>query len=46
MNGVIVPGSLLKRIGDWRRREPDLPNVSEAIRRLLELALDQGKKRH
>jgi hypothetical protein len=28
-----------------RRTQPDLPNVSEAIRRLVEAGLEAGKKR-
>jgi len=35
----------LKRIDDWRRRQPDLPTRPEALRRLVELALAQAKKR-
>lgn len=34
----------LKRVDDWRRHQKDLPNRSEAIRRLVELALDAAKK--
>jgi metal-responsive CopG/Arc/MetJ family transcriptional regulator len=32
---------LLKEIDDFRRREPDLPNRPEAMRRLVEKALQQ-----
>lgn len=37
----------LKRIDDWRRRQPDIPGRAEAIRRLVEIALETegGKKR-
>ena len=31
--------SLLKHVDEWRRRQEDLPNRSEAIRRLLEIAI-------
>ena len=31
--------SWLKKIDDWRRHQPDLPNVSEAVRRLVDLGL-------
>jgi len=31
----------LKRIDEWRRFEPDLPSRAEAIRRLVNQALDQ-----
>jgi hypothetical protein len=30
--------SLIRAIDDWRRREPDLPVRSEAVRRMLWLA--------
>jgi hypothetical protein len=33
----------LARIDDWRRAQPDIPGRAEAIRRLVEIALD-GKK--
>lgn len=29
-------------INEWRRQQPDLPNRSEAIRRLVELALKKS----
>jgi hypothetical protein len=32
-----MPPELLEVIDAWRRREPDLPNRSEAIRRLVEI---------
>lgn len=31
---------LAKRIDDWRRKQDDLPTRSEAIRRLVDRALD------
>ncbi len=35
----------LKKLDDWRRRQPDLPGRAEAIRRLVENALQsEGKK--
>jgi hypothetical protein len=37
---MIAPAPLMRRIDDWRRQQPDLPNVSEALRRLAEFALD------
>jgi len=46
---VITPRSLLSRIEDWRRAQPDpIPNLSEAYRRLIEKGLDaeaKGKKK-
>ena len=41
---MVAPASWVKKIDDWRRREPDLPNLSEAIRRLVELGLEGAKK--
>ena len=46
---MVVPTSLVKKVDDWRRREADLPNLSEAIRRLIELGIESakaGSKRH
>jgi hypothetical protein len=40
---TILPLPLVRRIDEWRRQQPDLPNVSEAMRRLIEIALDSGK---
>lgn len=31
--------TFLKSVDDWRRLQPDLPNCSEAIRRLVEAGL-------
>jgi hypothetical protein len=33
----------LAMIDDWRRKQPDIPNRSEAIRRLVDQAL-RGKR--
>ena len=41
---MVVPTKWVKKIDDWRRREPDLPNLSEAIRRLVERGLESAKK--
>ena len=41
---MVVPTKWVKKIDDWRRREPDLPNLSEAIRRLVEMGLESAKK--
>ena len=38
---VIIPRDLMRRVDDWRRKQSDIPNKSEAIRRLLEKALEQ-----
>jgi hypothetical protein len=42
---LVAPTSWVKKIDDWRRREPDLPNLSEAIRRLVELGLEAAKRK-
>jgi len=41
---LVVPTLWVKKIDDWRRRQADMPNLSEAIRRLVELALEIEKK--
>ena len=41
---MVVPTAWVKKVDDWRRKEPDLPNLSEAIRRLVELGLEAAKK--
>ena len=40
---MVAPAAWVKKIDDWRRQQPDLPNLSDAIRRLVELGL-KGKK--
>lgn len=39
-----VSPEFLSRIDEWRRTQTDLPNRSEAIRRLVELSLDRLQK--
>ena len=41
---MVVPTKWLKKIDDWRRKEPDMPNLSAVIRRLVELGLESTKK--
>lgn len=36
---TFMPASMVDDIDDWRRRQPDVPNRSEAIRRLVEIGL-------
>jgi len=36
---VLISAEQQKKVDDWRRRQPDLPSLSEAIRRLIDLAL-------
>jgi len=42
---MVVPTSLARKIDEWRRQEADLPNFSEAFRRLAELGLEVAKER-
>ena len=42
---LAVPASLMKKVDEWRRHEPEIPGRSEAIRQLLEAALEASKKR-
>lgn len=37
--GLVMTRAEVQRIDEWRRQQPDLPSRSEAIRRLLEIAL-------
>ena len=34
----------LEAVDEWRRKQPDIPNRSEAIRRLVEKALAKTRK--
>ncbi len=36
---VRMDEDLLKRLDDWRRKQPDLPGRPEAIRRIVDEAL-------
>ena len=38
-----LSGELAAAIDEWRRHEPDLPNRTEAVRRLIERRLASGK---
>jgi hypothetical protein len=41
--GVRVQPEMAKELDDWRRKQPDLPNRPEAIRRLVDLGLKVKK---
>ena len=43
--GLLVPVKLKKKIDDWRRKQPGLPNRSTAIRALIELSLEQQQEK-
>lgn len=40
-----VPASWLATIDEWRSKQRPIPNVSEAIRRLVDLGLEKGKRK-
>lgn len=37
--GMFMAPSEVEAIDEWRRRQPDLPSRSEAIRRLVKIAI-------
>lgn len=37
---LVIGRSQVRAIDEWRRRQPDLPSRSEAIRRLIDAALN------
>ncbi len=41
---MVAPLQWLAKIDAWRRHQPDMPNLSEAIRRLVELGLEAAAK--
>jgi hypothetical protein len=41
---LIAPLDWIKKIDNWRRHQPDVPGLSEAIRRLVELGLEAASK--
>jgi hypothetical protein len=41
---VMMSSEEVAAIDEWRRKNPDLPSRSEAIRRLVELGLNKAKK--
>jgi len=43
---LAVPLAWANKVDDWRRRQPDLPNMSEAIRRLVEMSLESKGGKH
>jgi hypothetical protein len=42
---IVAPQSWIDRLTEWRRKQPDLPNASEAIRRLVDRAIGLDEKR-
>ena len=46
MLALRAPPTLTARVEDWAKRQADNPSRSEALRRLVEMALEaQGKRR-
>ena len=41
---MVASAAWIKKIDDWRRQQSDLPNISEAIRRLVDIGLEASKK--
>jgi hypothetical protein len=43
---MIAPAAWFELVEDWRRRQPSpMPSVSEAIRRMVEIAAGKPKRR-
>lgn len=42
---IVAPVTWIKRVQEWRRRQPNLPSQSEAIRLLVEQALAADDQR-
>ena len=42
---IVATARWSKRVDDWRRKHPDMPNKSAAIRMLVEQALDAEERR-
>lgn len=40
---IVAPASWVERIEEWRRKQPRIPSKSEAIRILVDQALDAPK---
>lgn len=40
---IVAPASWISRIDEWRRTQKKIPSRSEAIRLLVDKALDAGK---
>ena len=42
---IVAPSSWIQRVEEWRRSQPRIPSRSEAIRILVDLALDREAKK-
>lgn len=43
--GILMNQQLASDIDEWRRQQPDLPNRSEAIRRLIDLGIETARQK-
>lgn len=41
---IVAPTTWVERLEEWRRKQPRIPNKSEAIRILVDQALEQEAK--
>ncbi len=41
---LVVDKEWLKRIAEWRRLQPEMPTTSDAIRKLVDWAIDMQSK--
>jgi len=41
---MVVAASWMDKIDNWRSKQPDLPNISESVRRLVDLGLEASKR--
>ncbi|WP_108609195.1 hypothetical protein [Aminobacter sp. MSH1] len=41
---IVAPQTWVARIEEWRRKQPRIPSKSEAIRILVDKALDSGNE--
>ncbi len=41
---VMISADTMQRLDDWRRRQLAVPNLSEAVRTLLELGIETAAK--
>lgn len=42
---IVAPPAWVDKVHAWRRTQADLPNLSEAIRRLVDAGLEVGRKK-
>jgi len=40
---LTIATKMLKRVDEWRAKQPDVPNRSEAIRRLVDIGLSDDE---